>query len=515
MLSTFAVPTKTMIPLYITTSMHILFGWLLESNYWMYLNEAEGLCTTWWDDREVPWFGFSFCTMTLQFLYILYLYQKYDTCKNMTAVEAHILIATFIPHLICMSTLFTNISVPLFYWLTKVGFIAVWVYQAGYYYDHSGFLPERLTYQEIIKLIQGKWILRDTCLMFTMTFYCLCIGLDIVRLYPTTILTLSYLTSFVGNWCTSLIIVMGLSSVFGFLSNSLVALSRFLVTGQKEFAAAVFDVNIGARVNLAMIVFCLEAAILTVDEETRIHNFKGVTFLTCYIIVMQIWDMTEQQFYMVANSGEKRTLSAYLRILLFAVTLTSVPVIVTFETAEYLHLDVWMLLNASGTICILCRALSSLVELVLVSVAWHVDNHLDLVEDLLYYTRLFRNFATAVTNLMLGYHRLFVPFLSQWFYIRLALIILEGLGIAQFVIYKEWIEFQSRRKFLKRLDEISDASEEQLRERNDVCSICFTEMDEGKVLQCSHIFHKACLRKLAQLQRSCPLCQQALFSNTE
>ena len=221
--------------------------------------------------------------------------------------------------------------------------------------------------------------------------------------------------------------------------------------------------------------------------------------------------MTEQQCHIVANSGESHTGLAYLRVLLFAGTITAVPTIVTFRAATYLELDVWMLLNASGTIVILCRAVCSLVELALGSVAWHVDNHLDKVEDLIYFTRLVRNLLTAVTSLMLAYYRLFAPFFTGLFLFRLFLVACEVFGVANLIVYKEWIVFQNRRTFLKRLDTIPDATEEQLRELNDVCSICFAEMDAGNVLHCSHIFHTACLRKWFQLRSTCPLCNVAAF----
>ena len=339
---------------------------------------------------------------------------------------------------------------------------------------------------------------------FALSFYCLCIMIDFYRLTPNEILSLSYLTSFIGDWCTSLVIVAGLSAMFGCLTNLLVGLSRFLVTGQKEFAAA-FDVNIGGPVNLTMTIFCLEAGLLTVDDETRMQNSKSVLFLTFYVILAQVWDMTGQQCYIVANSGETRTVFAYLRVLLFVFTITSIPTLITFKAATYLQLDVWMLLNASGTVVVLCRAFCSLIELVLGILAWHVDNHLDKVEDAIYFTRLFKNLATSITSLMLGYYRLNAPFFSGWFFVRLVLVICEVIGVAKLIVYREWVGFQNRRKFLKRLDAVPEATEEQLRELDDVCSICFVEMNEGKVLQCSHIFHNACLRKWFQLRTTCPM----------
>ena len=477
----------------------------------MYRNEAEGIYNTWWGEIEAPWWTLSLGTIAFQVLYVMYLTQKYDSIKNFKANDGWIVAVSLVPHLFCMSAIFISVSAPLYYYFTKILFTAIGFGQICYYYANSALALRKLSKEELDQLKPGRWFMRDLLVGFALSFYCLCIMIDVYRLTPNGILSLSYLTSFIGDWCTSLVIVAGLSAAFGFLSNLLVGLSRFLVTGQKEFAAAVFDINIGGLVNLTMPIFCLESGLLTDDEETRIQHSKSVIFLTFYVILGQVWGMTEQQCYIVANSGETRSVFAYFRVLLFVFTITSIPTLMTFKAATYLQLDVWMLLNASGAIVVLCRAFCSLIELVLGTLAWHVDNHLDKVEDAIYFTGLFKNMATSVTSVMRVYYRLSAAFFSGWFIVRLVLVICEVIGVANLIVYRGWVGFQNRRKFLKRLDALPEATEEQLRELNDVCSICFVEMNEGKVLQCSHIFHNACLRKWFQLRTTCPMCNTVVF----
>ena len=506
-----ALPPKTSIPMYIAIATDLLFGWILELNSRMFQNEADGVCDIQWEYIEAPWWSVSLGTMVFQVLYTVYLIQKYDSIKTFKPIDILLVAIPFLPLLICMPGIFISVLAPLYYYLTKILFTGIGFGLICYYYVNSGLPPRKLTKEELNQLNPGKWFMRDMLIGFALSFYCVCIMIDIFRYTPSGILTMSYLTSFIGDWCTSLTIVFALSATFGFLSNLLVGLSRLFVTGQKEFAAAVFDVNIGHRVNIAMVVFCLEAGLLSVDDETRIQNSKSVIFLTIYVILAQVWDMTEQQCHAVANSGETRSTLMYLRVLLFVFTISSIPTLITFKAATFLNLDIWMLLNASGTVVVLCRAFCSLIELFLGSLAWHVDDHLDKVEDAIYFTRMFKNLATGVASIMLGYYRLNAPFFSGWFFFRLFLIICEVIGVAKLIVYKEWVGFQTRRTFLKRLDAVPEATEEQLREFKDVCSICYAEMNEGKVLQCSHIFHNACLRKWFQLRTTCPMCNTAVF----
>ena len=507
------LPLNFTIALYIDLATSLPFGWLLELNYRMFQNEADGICDIqWgWEYNEAPWWTVSIGTMVLQVLYAMYLIQKYDTIKTFKPNDILSVVILFVAQMICIPGFFMSIVVPLYYYWTKILFAIIYLGQIAYYFENSGGIDLTKAITKLAQLKPGKWFTRDMLIGSALSFYCVCIVIDVYRLTPSGILTLSYLTSFIGDWCTSLVIVLALSATFGFISNLLVGLSRFLVTGQKEFAAAVFDVNIGHRVNIAMTIFCLEGGLLTVDDETRIENSRSVIFLTIYVILAQVWDMTEQQCYTVANSGETRSTFMYFRVLLFVFTITFIPTLITFKAATFLNLDIWMLLNASGTVMLLCRAVCSLIELFLGTLAWHVDNHIDKVEDAIYFTRLFKNLATGIAALMLGYYRLNAPFFPGWFFLRLVLIICHVIWVVKLVVYKEWVGFQTRRTFLKRLDVVPEATEEQLRELNDVCSICFTEMNEGKVLQCCHIFHKACLRKWFQLRTTCPMCNTVVF----
>ena len=381
------LPPNTTISMLFTIGFHLSFGWLLEINYIMFQNEADDVCDGWLGDMEALWWTFSLGTMVLQVLYAMYLFYRYDSIL--------IVAVSLCPQLMCMTGILINVTAPLYYFFTKTVIVAIAFVKICEYLDDV--FPEtfwnetfKTIYIVIIKILKdSKWFLRDLMAAFAFSFYCFCIMIDIYRLTPSEILTLSYLTRFIGEWCTSIVIVAGLSAMFGFLSHLIIGLSRLLVTGQK---VAVFDVNVGFLFNFTMFGLCLEAGILSVDDDIRIHNFKVIILLTVY--------MTEQQFYIITNSEEKRSTFAYFRILLFVFTITSLPTLILFKSATYFNLDVWVLLNVSGTFILFSRAICSLIELFLGTLLWHVDNRIDKVEDTIFFTSLFKNVSTSVATLL-------------------------------------------------------------------------------------------------------------------
>lgn len=70
--------------------------------------------------------------------------------------------------------------------------------------------------------------------------------------------------------------------------------------------------------------------------------------------------------------------------------------------------------------------------------------------------------------------------------------------------------FISRRKAANKSNQLPNATKEQLEELNDVCSICFVDLNNANtsiVTNCNHFFHRVCLRRWLSFGKdTCPMC---------
>jgi len=57
-----------------------------------------------------------------------------------------------------------------------------------------------------------------------------------------------------------------------------------------------------------------------------------------------------------------------------------------------------------------------------------------------------------------------------------------------------------RRLAIRRVESLPDATNVQLSEFDDICSICRHNMDSAKITNCNHYFHSICLRKWLHLK---------------
>ena len=191
------------------------------------------MCAIWWFDIKNPWLTVSIGTI----LHSVYLAKTYDSLISFKPYKIRLPLITILPFLLCMTTILMSISASVYYWYSKLIFAVPGFCQVNYYYSIS-VLPlgklRNLTREEINQLIPAKSFIRDLALTFAVLYIILCIFIDMVRLPEITVFSTSYLSAFVRDWCTSLVIVAAfISSVFGILS-LLVAASRYLVTCLKN-----------------------------------------------------------------------------------------------------------------------------------------------------------------------------------------------------------------------------------------------------------------------------------------
>ena len=73
-----------------------------------------------------------------------------------------------------------------------------------------------------------------------------------------------------------------------------------------------------------------------------------------------------------------------------------------------------------------------------------------------------------------------------------------------------WSVFIKRRQAVSKINSLPDANAQQLEQHNDVCAICYQDMENAKITFCNHFFHSICLRKWLYVQDRCPLCHEIM-----
>ena len=78
-----------------------------------------------------------------------------------------------------------------------------------------------------------------------------------------------------------------------------------------------------------------------------------------------------------------------------------------------------------------------------------------------------------------------------------------------------WKTFIKRRNAVRKIGLLPEATAEQLANFDDVCAICYQELNNARITNCNHYFHSVCLRKWLYLQDVCPLCHKTLYKEQD
>jgi len=145
----------------------------------------------------------------------------------------------------------------------------------------------------------------------------------------------------------------------------------------------------------------------------------------------------------------------------------------------------------------------------------HFSDQLD-NDDIIFYLKSFSHSAEFLTGIFLFVNAVWIFLFESASAIRAL-----GMGIhAYFNIWceskKGWRIYCQRRTASRKIESLADANSEQLSQRrDDVCAICYEEMETAKVTLCGHLFHAVCLRKWLYVQNTCPLCHEILYAEEE
>ena len=134
-------------------------------------------------------------------------------------------------------------------------------------------------------------------------------------------------------------------------------------------------------------------------------------------------------------------------------------------------------------------------------------------EDMVFYLKSFAHFAEFITGIFL-----FVN--AVWIFLFESASAIRAIGMAIHAYFNIWCEakkgyrvYCQRRTASRKIESLTDATEDQLQlRRDDVCAICYEEMESAKVTHCGHLFHAVCLRKWLYVQNTCPLCHEVLYA---
>ncbi|MGH0155069.1 UNVERIFIED_CONTAM: hypothetical protein FKN15_033700 [Acipenser sinensis] len=133
---------------------------------------------------------------------------------------------------------------------------------------------------------------------------------------------------------------------------------------------------------------------------------------------------------------------------------------------------------------------------------------IECLDEIIYYVNAGSRVLEFLVALCVVCYGTLESLFGEWSWMGASVIIIHSYFNVWLRAQSGWKSFLLRQEAAKKISSLPRATAQQLERHNDLCAICFQEMNSAVVTYCGHFFHANCLRKWLYIQETCPMCHQ-------
>lgn len=307
------------------------------------------------------------------------------------------------------------------------------------------------------------------------------------------------------NGCETLTALLGMTSIISLICHYIGSFFRWvLLTADED------DKNMGTVSAILFYILALQTGLTSLDREKRIVRLYR-NFCLLFTAILHFVHNTVNPLLMSLSASHNPALHRHLRALAVCTFLIFFPTTLLIFLWSHFTISTWMLAVSVFSVEVIVKVIVSLAIYFLFLFEAYRSTFWEQLDDYVYIIRSFGNTVEFAFGVILFFNGLWILIFESGGAIRAIMMCIH----AYFNIYCEatagWSIFMKRRAAVNKINSLPEADAEQLRRLDDVCAICYQEMQSAKITKCSHFFHGVCLRKWLYVQDRCPLCHDILY----
>ncbi|XP_003490539.1 protein TRC8 homolog [Bombus impatiens] len=313
------------------------------------------------------------------------------------------------------------------------------------------------------------------------------------------------LRSLLVNGCETLTAVLGMTSIISFICDYIGCFFQWVLLTEDEE-----EKSIGTVSAILFYVLALQTGLTSLDREKRLVRLCR-NFCLLFTAVLHFVHNIVNPLLMSLSASHNPALHRHIRALAVCVFLILFPVSLLVFLWSHYTVSTWLLAVSVFSIEVIVKVLVSLAIYSLFLIDAYRSVFWEQLDDCVYIIRSFGNTIEFAFGIVLFFNGFWILVFESGGAIRAVMICIH----AYFNIWCEakagWSVFMKRRSAVNKINSLPEAKAEQLRVLDDVCAICYQEMQSAKITRCNHYFHSVCLRKWLYVQDRCPLCHDVLY----
>ncbi|XP_009882389.1 PREDICTED: RING finger protein 145-like [Charadrius vociferus] len=314
------------------------------------------------------------------------------------------------------------------------------------------------------------------------------------------------LLSSAAECCSTPYSLIGLTFTVSYLALGVLNLCKFYLLGFGAFQNGNV-MHRGVTEGVTLLLLALQTGLLDLQILQRTFLLSIILFI---VVTSTLQSMIEIADPIVLALGASRNRSPWkhFRGVSMCLFLLVFPCFMAYKIAHFFHLDFWLLILVSSCMLTSLQVMGTLFIYALFMVELLQDTPLERMDEIIYCVNaVSRVLEFLVAVCVVGYGT-WESLFGEWSWMGASVIIIHSYFNVWLRAQSGWKSFLLRREAAKKINSLPRATGGQLRDHNDVCAICFQDMQVAVITPCSHFFHAACLRKWLYVQDTCPMCHQ-------
>lgn len=307
------------------------------------------------------------------------------------------------------------------------------------------------------------------------------------------------------NGCETLTAVLGMTSIISFICHYIGCFFQWVLLTEDED-----EKSIGTVSAILFYILALQTGLTSLDREKRLIRLYR-NFCLLFTAILHFVHNIVNPLLMSLSASHNPALHRHLRALAVCAFLIFFPVSLLIFLWSHFTVSTWLLAVSVFSIEVIVKVLVSLAIYSLFLIDAYRSAFWEQFDDCVYIIRSFGNTVEFAFGIILFFNGFWILVFESGGAIRAIMMCIH----AYFNIWCEakagWSVFMKRRTAVNKINSLPEAKAEQLEKLDDVCAICYQEMQSAKITQCNHYFHGVCLRKWLYVQDRCPLCHDILY----
>ncbi|XP_060084777.1 protein TRC8 homolog [Ylistrum balloti] len=309
--------------------------------------------------------------------------------------------------------------------------------------------------------------------------------------------------------CDNIVALLGLTSIVSFCAHYIGIFMAFCIGTSEED-----DKNMGTVSAILFFILALQTGLTGLEPEKRLARLCKNLYLLGTAITHFVHSMVHP-LLMSLSASRNMHIKRHMRALTMCAFLITFPSCLLVYLWSIHKVNTWLMAVTAFSLEVIIKVIVSLMVYFLFMLDAYRDKFWESLDDYVYYIQSTGNTIEFLFGIFLFCNGGWILLFESGGTIRAIMMCIHAYFNIWVQAKEGWKVFMKRKTAVDKINSLPLASQEQLRTLNDVCAICYQDLQNARITSCNHYFHGVCLRKWLYVQDNCPMCYKVIYNSND